>query len=129
MRQPPGSVPLVHDLAVLLVTFRNASPQNDYCFKVFEASTYTLLLLRLRGQWNVSQLFTQKLALASQCQRLNLVASEPRFAQHLLDVARSASDITTIGCLSFLIEADLQRLLCDTMGAPLVRVIAHLHVI
>lgn len=129
MKQPRGSIPLLQDLLVTLGDLRSSDclSQSDYDFRSFEASTYTLLLLRLRDQWDILQLLPLK-SVASRCERLNVISSDTQVVRSLRDVAKSAFDITTIGCLSMVIEANIQRLLCENMGTPLVAVVAHLHV-
>jgi hypothetical protein len=131
MKQRPGSIPLLHDLVAKYndLRFSRDIPQSEHEFRSFEANIYTLLLLRLRDQWDISRLISLKSALIRRCERLTLLSSDTKVVQGLRNTATSALDITTIGCLSLVIEANIQRLLCENMGTPLVTVVAHLHVI
>ncbi|KAM0707274.1 hypothetical protein Q7P35_005512 [Cladosporium inversicolor] len=131
MKQRPGSIPLLHDLVAKYNNLRYSRgiPQSEHEFRSFEANIYTLLLLRLRDQWDISRLISLKSALVRRCERLSMLSSDTEVVQDLRDTATSALDITTIGCLSLVIEANIQRLLCENMGTPLVTVLAHFHVI
>lgn len=131
MKQRRGSIPLLHDLVAKYNSLRilRGVPQSEYEFRSLEANIYTLLLLRLRKQWDISRLISLKPALIRRCERLSMLSSDTEVVQGWRDTATSALDITTIGCLSLVIEANIQRLLCENMGAPLVTVVAHLHVI
>jgi hypothetical protein len=128
MLRDRGTIPLVHDVTVLLRRLITASSQIDVSAEIFEASVYVLVLLRLEDQWNKLQLSHMKSALASQCERLSKLASNIADVTKIQEVAASAFDITTIGCLSFHLEMNFQRLLCQRLGGPLITMVAHLYI-
>jgi hypothetical protein len=125
---PRGRIPLVHDVAVLLGEVSTASFQNDASAKIFETSVYVLVLRRLRGRWNDSQLSRQREALYDRCDRLSKITSDSATVRKLREVAASAVDIITIGCLSTYAEANFQRQLCQVLGEPLITTVAHLYI-
>lgn len=121
-------VPLLNDLSQLLRkdTLSNGDSQNH--LHSFEASIYTSILLRLRLQWDILQLSPLRSALNSQRERLVMISGDSTAIRGLTNAMKAAFDIITIGTLSLVIEANIQRLLCETLGTPLVSVITHLHV-
>jgi hypothetical protein len=121
-------VPLLNDLSQLLRkdTLSNGDSQNH--LHSFEASIYTSILLRLRLRHDIQQLLPLRSALKSQRERLDMISGDPEAIQGLANAVEGAYDIITIGTLSLAIEANIQRLLCETLGTALVSVITHLHV-
>lgn len=125
---PPGTVPLVHDLAIALPIIGEGAPGVNYKFRVTEASLYTWLLLRLREQWNPVDLETQKTELNHHLDTLEQLTSDPHKILKLREDARSSRSIVAVGCLSLIVETNLHKRLVDTMGAPLFSATAHLYI-
>jgi hypothetical protein len=132
IRRNRGTIPLVHDAALLLGELgemSEASFQDDASAKRFEASVYVLVLWRLKDRWDDKpQLFDQRLALISRCERLSKLTSDIADVTKLREGATLAPDIITIGCLSMYAEANNQRLSCQALGEPLIATVAHLYI-
>jgi hypothetical protein len=132
IRRNRGTIPLVHDAALLLGELgemSEASFQDGASAKRFEASVYVLVLWRLKDRWDDKpQLFDQRSALVSRCERLSKLTSDMADVIELREVATLATDITTIGCLSMYAEANNQWLSCQALGEPLIATVAHLYI-
>jgi len=128
MKQRRVKVPLLTDLYLLLRKDTPLDGGSQEHLHSFEASIYTLILLRLRLRWNISQLSPLRSALNSRLERLDIISGDSEAIQDLTNAVKGAFDIITVGTLSLAIEANIQRLLCENLGTPLVTVITHLHV-
>jgi hypothetical protein len=137
-----GPMPLVQIVKLLLEKVIAASSLNDVIAETFEASVYILVLSRLKGlferpyqslnQENLSdespQLSNQRSALESRFKRLSKLVGDIADVTELRKKAALATDITTIGYLSILAEVNIQRLLCQVLGEPLITVVAHMYI-
>ena len=123
MRLPPGGIPLIHDLAKLVAALQGSSSHKENTCNVFRGAVHTLTIMRLKIRWDETALSEQRAASHMLFGRLKLVSDQPT-TQFKPD---GTIDITTISSLAAWSEMNLQNLLRQKLGEPLIAVVIHLY--
>lgn len=125
MRRPNGFIPIVHDLARLLGSVDTV--RTDYGYMVVQASVCTVILLRMRGQWDSWEVSNQNQILMRQLCTLESLTEDPTTIRSIRTAAQDSPNIVTTGSLSLFVEANIQKQLHNMIGTPLFTTTIHLY--
>ena len=121
MRLPPGGIPLIHGLLKLVAALQDSG--KEIACNVYREAVHSMTILRLKSRWDENTLSEQRAASHMLFGRLKLVSDQPT-VEFKPD---GTIDITTTSSLGAWSEVNLQRLLRQRLGEPLIVAVIHLY--
>lgn len=122
---PKGYIPILNRIMLVVGELHRTPRSKDLPCHIFAGSLMTMIVLQTRRC--EADICKHRDALETICRQLR-VLSPDEMVENVSRVAASAKDIITLGCLQAWGEANMELLLRDRLGEPLIATVPHLYV-